>query len=39
MTTDDIAGLLNTGVNAAVTLRTTDTILGMLNKKKRKSRK
>ena len=34
----DIAGIINTGVNAAVTLKTTDTILGLM-KKKRKGRK
>lgn len=35
----DIAGIINTGVNAAVTLKTTDTILGLMTKKKRKGRK
>ena len=33
----DVAGIINTGVNAAVTLKTTDAILGLM-KKKRKAR-
>ena len=35
MTTEDIAGLINTAVNASVTIKTTDTILGMMKKKKK----
>ena len=35
----DVAGIINTGVNAAVTLRTTKTITDMLNPKRRKGKK
>ena len=35
----DISGIINTGVNAAVTLRTTKVITDMLAPKKRKGRK
>lgn len=35
----DISGIISTGVNAAVTLKTTDTILGLMTKKKRKGRR
>ncbi len=32
----DISGIISTGVNAAVTLRTTDTILGLMKKKRKR---